>query len=53
MEIEPRGAEIWISVRDQNLVKVYDTASFELKQELAVDAPSGIFFTNRAHKIGL
>jgi protein NirF len=53
MEFEPRGEEIWISVRDQNLVKVYDTSSFELKKELPVDAPSGIFFTNRAHKIGL
>lgn len=53
MEFEPRGEEIWISVRDQNLVKVYDTSTFELKKELAIDAPSGIFFTNRAHKIGL
>jgi protein NirF len=52
MEFEPRGEEVWVSVRDQNLVKVYDTTTFEVKAELPIDAPSGIFFTNRAHKIG-
>ncbi|MCW8826381.1 MAG: protein nirF [Gammaproteobacteria bacterium] len=53
MEFTPRGEEVWVSVRDEDKVKVYDTESFEKRAEMAVDKPSGIFFTTRAHKIGL
>jgi len=53
MEFEPRGEEVWISVRDRNLVQVYDTASFRLLAELPARTPSGIFFSSRAHRIGL
>ncbi|MDE9451587.1 protein nirF [Aliiroseovarius sp. Z3] len=53
MEFTPRGHEIWISVRDENKVKVYDTHSFELLREIKADSPSGIFFTARAHRTGL
>jgi len=53
MEFAPRGAEAWVSVRDDNKVVVYDTRSFEVKAEIAAQAPSGIFFTARAHQPGL
>ena len=53
MEFTPRGEHIWVSVRDKNQVKVYDTRTFELLKTLDVEQPSGIFFTARAHEIGL
>ena len=53
MEFEPRGEEVWLSVRDENRVEVYDTRSFERKASIAATRPSGIFFTSRAHRIGL
>ena len=53
MEFTPRGHEIWVSVRDENKVKVYDTETFELLSEIDADSPSGIFFTARAHRTGL
>jgi len=53
MEFEPRGEEVWLSVRDENRVDIYDTASFERKATIAAQKPSGIFFTARAHRIGL
>jgi protein NirF len=53
MEFTPRGEEVWISVRDQDRIDVYDTASFARVATLPADKPSGIFFTSRAHKIGL
>ncbi len=53
MEFEPRGEEMWMSVRDLDEVHVYDTGSLERVAVLPVDKPSGIFFTSRAHRIGL
>jgi protein NirF len=53
MEFEPRGEEVWLSVRDENRVDVYDTASFERKSSMPANKPSGIFFSARAHRIGL
>lgn len=53
MEFAPRGAEVWISSRDDNRVLIYDTRSREKVAEIAADAPSGIFFTARAHRPGL
>lgn len=53
MEFTPRGEDVWLSVRDENRVDVYDTATFTKKASLPADKPSGIFFTSRAHKIGL
>ena len=53
MEFEPRGEEVWLSVRDENRVEVYDTASFERKSSMPAHKPSGIFFSARAHRIGL
>ncbi|MEI2808420.1 cytochrome D1 domain-containing protein [Albidovulum sp.] len=53
MEFAPRGAEVWISARDDNRVMIYDTRSLKLVGEIAAESPSGIFFTARAHRIGL
>lgn len=53
MEFEPRGEEVWLSVRDENRVEVYDTESFERKDSFEAHKPSGIFFSARAHRIGL
>jgi len=53
MEFTPRGEEVWLSVRDDNRVIIYDTATFQEKGRLPVQKPSGIFFTARAHRIGL
>ena len=53
MEFEPRGEEVWVSVRDEDRVEVYDTASFERLDSIPAHKPSGIFFTSRAHRIGL
>jgi len=53
MEFTPRGEEVWVSVRDEDKVVVYDTATLQQLKELPVSKPSGIFFTARAHKTGL
>lgn len=53
MEFAPRGAEVWISSRDDNKVLIYDTRTREKLGEIAAEAPSGIFFTARAHQTGL
>jgi len=53
MEFTPRGEHVWMSVRDSNQVHVYDTQEQKLLKTLESKSPSGIFFTNRAHQIGL
>ncbi|HEY0721053.1 MAG TPA: cytochrome D1 domain-containing protein [Gammaproteobacteria bacterium] len=53
MEFTPRGEQVWISVRDEDRVEVYDTDSQQRLTTLPADKPSGIFFTARAHRIGL
>ena len=53
MEFTPRGDQVWMSVRDEDRVDIYDTDTFERLKSIPADKPSGIFFTNRAHKIGL
>lgn len=53
MEFSPRGEEVWVSIRDGNRIDIYDTASFARIGEIAADEPSGIFFTARAHRLGL
>lgn len=52
MEFTPRGEQVWMSVRDEDRVDVYDTDSFERAASLPAGKPSGIFFTSRAHRIG-
>jgi len=53
MAFAPRGGEVWLSARDSDAVKVYDTRTHEEIASLPARSPSGIFFTARAHKIGL
>ncbi len=53
MEFTPRGENVWMSVRDSNEIQIYNTENFELLKKLPAASPSGIFFTNRAHQIGL
>jgi len=53
MEFTARGEKVWLSVRDEDRIDVYDTASLQKTAELPASKPSGIFFTHRAHRIGL
>lgn len=53
MEFTPRGEHVWLSVRDANRVDIHDTATFKKIGELPANAPSGIFFSSRAHRFGL
>ena len=53
MEFTAQGDEVWISVRDEDRVNIYNTMTFDRIGLLEADKPSGIFFSNRAHKIGL
>jgi len=53
MEFTPRGEHLWLSVRDENRVDIYDTRTLERIKSLPARKPSGIFFTDRAHRIGL
>lgn len=52
MEFAPRGESVWVSVRDDNRVIVYDTATFAQRNVLPAESPSGIFFTHRAARTG-
>lgn len=53
MEFTPRGEQVWVSVRDEDRVDVYDTATYEKLTALPAEKPSGIFLAARAHRIGL
>ena len=53
MEFTPRGEHIWVSARDDNRVLIYDTQSFKEIKRLPAKKPSSIFFSSRAHKMGL
>ena len=53
MEFTARGEQLWISVRDENRIDVYDTNRLERIATLPARSPSGIFFTWRAGRIGL
>lgn len=53
MEFTPRGEAVWISSRDANRVSVIATDGFQTLAQLPLEAPSGIFFTSRAARVGL
>ncbi len=53
LEFSPRGEQVWLSLRDENRVEIYDPDSFARIGSLPVASPSGIFFTARAHRTGL
>ena len=52
LEFTPRGEAVWISSRDDDRVSVIDTQTLSTLATLPVDAPSGIFFTSRANRMG-
>ncbi len=52
MEFTPRGEAVWISSRDDHRVSVIDTQTLQTLARLELDAPSGIFFTARAARMG-
>jgi protein NirF len=52
LEFTPRGEAVWISSRDDNRITVVDTESLETLSTLSLPAPSGIFFTHRAARMG-
>lgn len=53
MEFTPRGREVWLSARDDDRVVILGARTYEKLGEIEARAPSGIFFTARAHRIGL
>lgn len=53
MEFTPRGEQVWVAVRDDNQLVVYDTETLNEIARLPAKTPSGIFFSSRAHQIGL
>lgn len=53
MEFTPRSEHVWVSVRDIDTVIIYDTQTMQEIKRIPAKKPSGIFFTSRAHKIGL
>ncbi|MBS1190085.1 MAG: Cytochrome d1, heme region [Rhodocyclaceae bacterium] len=52
MEFTPRGEQVWLSARDDNKVLIYRTDPLERLGEIPAEAPSGILFASRAHRIG-
>ena len=52
MEFSPRGEVVWLAVRDDDRVMVYDTETFAETARLPAQKPSGIFFSDRANRIG-
>jgi len=53
MEFTPRSEQVWVSVRDNDEIIIYDTQTLKEVKRLPAKKPSGIFFTSRAHRIGL
>jgi protein NirF len=53
LEFTPRGEAVWLSVRDEDRVEVYDTETFDRVAQFAAAKPSGIFFSARANRTGL
>lgn len=53
LEFTPRGHEVWISVRDRDRIDIHETKTFTKVGEIAAKSPSGIFFTPRAHRLGV
>ncbi|MBI5232932.1 MAG: protein nirF, partial [Deltaproteobacteria bacterium] len=52
-QFTPKGEAVYVSIREEDKVRVYDSDTFELIKEFDVRKPSGIFSTDRASKFGL
>lgn len=53
LEFTPRGERLWLSLRDENRLEIYDPYTLRRLHTLPAQAPSGIFFTARAARLGL
>ncbi len=53
MEFTPRREQVWLALRDDDRLAVYDTETLQEIARLPANKPNGIFFSSRAHKIGL
>lgn len=52
MEFTARGDQLWLSLRDGDQVQVWDPYRLKPISTLPASAPSGIFFSSRAQKMG-
>lgn len=52
MEFTSRGDQLWLSLRDGDQVQVWDPYTLKPVSALPAAAPSGIFFSSRAQKMG-
>ena len=52
MEFSPRGESVWLAVRDEDRLMIYDTETFLETGRILAQKPSGIFFSDRANRIG-
>jgi protein NirF len=52
-QFTPKGEAVYISIREEGKVAVYDTDTYKLLKEIPAEKPSGIFCTDRAVKFGL
>jgi len=52
LEFTPRGEQVWVSSRDDNVVVAYDTQTVAERARIPAVHPSGIFFTARALMTG-
>lgn len=53
MEFTPRGEQVWLALRDDDSLAMYDTETLQEIARLPASKPNGIFFSSRAHRIGL
>jgi protein NirF len=53
LEFTPKGEAVWISARDDDAVRIFDTRTYALAGEIPAEKPSGIFFTARGQRIGM
>jgi len=51
MEFTPRGEQVWVAVRDDNQLVIYDTTLCRKSHAAAQNQRN--FFSSRAHKTGL
>lgn len=52
-QFTPKGEAVYISVREEDKIVVYDTDTFKLLKEFPSHKPSGVFCSDRAAKFGL
>ncbi len=53
IQFTPKGEAAYVSVRGKDQVMILDTYTHQRIKKLDISGPSGIFFTNRAHVLGL